>query len=162
MSDEDDLDGTFIARRALDDEFTIGETYASRQEAINAFGDDYGEPDGTPFQTGVLRHKREHPPLPIGADTMIDTMIEHAYHDWTSRVLEDVEELANRHRDELQQKLAQVWNQWCEKHNIAFEGYSADDIEDHVVGTDEDDDVIEARRKLEDDEMDAAMEGVEG
>lgn len=145
----DDYDGLYMAKPSFDDEFSIGETYGTRQEAIDGYVDEFGEPDGAGFETARLRFERVLPALPYGASSMIEEVVERYYHEWWDGALEDFERRASQHEAELDVLLQSVWESWCQRHGLVFKGYRADDVEHHVVGEDESDEELARRRKEE-------------
>lgn len=147
--DPAEYDGLYMARRHFEDDWTIGEVYATREEAIDAYADDHGAMNGETFATAKLAYERETPALPYDAEDMIDRAADVAYHDWSESTHEAFCDAADKHKEELQHRLEQVWQQWCEKHNLCFEGYKAVDEQTHVVGQDESEKEL-ARRKLAD------------
>jgi len=138
-------DGLFMCHRHFEDEWSIGETYTTRQEAIDAYADDHGEPDGAHFKSARLTYVRERAPFPIGVERMIEDAGENAASEWWEGSVENFMDLATAQQDELEKKLEAVWDAWCEKHDLVFEGYHVEDVEDHIVGEDESDDALAAR-----------------
>lgn len=145
-----DYDGLWTAGRHFDEQWSIGETYATRQEAINAYADDYGEPDGESFHTAKLVYKRETPPFPYDADAIIEQVGEHMYSEWWESAIESfVDGATGPHGKELEAALEMVWIAWCAKHDLELHGYTVTEEEHHVVGEDEDDETLAQRKRDE-------------
>ncbi len=138
-------DGLFICGRSLDEDFTVGETYGTRQEAINAFAEEYGAygADGTHFQTARLKYTREIPDFPYDGDEIVDQVSGW----WESAVENFVDKAIGPHTKELEAALERVWTSWCQHHDLEFRGYLAEDLESHTVGEDEDEATLAERKK---------------
>lgn len=139
--------GRWMAHRHLEEDFTIGETYDNRQDAVDAYAEDYGEIDGSHFRSGQLQAVREIPACPFDSADFIDRVIDQSHDEWWEGAVDNFNSLLTAPvMLELDEKLVELWARFCEKHNLAFEGYVVKHIEDHTVGADESDAEIERRK----------------
>lgn len=144
-----EIDGSWICYRHLDEDFTVGETYETRQDAIDGYADEYGEIDGAHFQTGRVHFRRQIPACPIDADRMFERASEALSSEWTEGVIEQWEDKTADAdmAKELDDKLEQLWEAFCEKYDLYVEGYDASDVESHIVGEDESEEELARRAK---------------
>jgi len=143
--------GRWMSARSFEDEFSVGDTYGTRQEAINAYVDEHGAADGETFQTARLVYKCEVPSFPYDANRIVEEVGENMYGDWWDSAIENfVDSATGPHGAELEAALEKAWSDWCKKHNLELHGYTAEEEEHHIVGEDEDEETLAARKRDED------------
>jgi len=137
-------DGMYMASRHFEDDWSVGETYQTRQEAIDRYSDDHGEPDGAHFKTAKLRYVREVPPY--DADSFADQAADAASSEWNEGAVEQfMDQWTPKVTAEFNKKLEALWEQFCEKHDMVLEGYFTNDEQSHIVGDDESDEELAQR-----------------
>lgn len=129
-------DGLWIVGNHLDEDFTIGEEYGSREDAIAGAVGEYGFAKGGSFATGRLAFERTKPPFPANAQRILEDVTEDLHHEFHEDILESWLDKATPHASELEADLAAVWKKWIEKHGLELEAYRVVDIEHHVAGDD--------------------------
>lgn len=136
----DDHDGQFMAHRHFEDEWTLNESYATRQEAIDAYGPDHGQPDGAFFKTAKLHLVKQAPDCPYDADNFVDQAADALASEWPEGTVEQfIDSWTDELRAEFTKKVETLWAAFCEKHNLTVTGYFTQEMESHVVGQDESD-----------------------
>jgi len=147
---EGEDDGSWICQLDLSDEFSIGETYATRQEAINGYVDEHGgAADGEHFHTGKLQYVKQYPPCPFDSSDALDRAQDSLHGEWWDSAIDNWSDEASKHEGELEGKFEEVWQAWVEKHELFVSGYHVNDIESHTVGEDETDEELARRAKEE-------------
>lgn len=146
--DPKSLDGSWICGTSLDDgEFSIGETYATREDALAGAPEELGCVEvGGFFQTAQLRFQRSVPDFPWDGDNLLDQLSDGMSSDWHESAIENAIEKASPHLAELDAKLQALWASWTEKYDICVEGYLCDHVESHEL-TQEMADKVELKMK---------------
>jgi hypothetical protein len=148
--DPDGYDGTWMLFHSCpDEEFSFSERFSTRQEAINEAAEYLGLPDGDSFWTAVMDLRVELPSFPYDADDLIDTVADSLSSDWHEIAIENLTEKMAPHAKDLEQRLEATWAQWLAEHRIEIRGYTAERIEQHTIGEDEDEETLAARKERE-------------
>lgn len=129
------LDGAWICGTSLDDgEFSIGDTFATREDAIAAGPEELGWVEvGGFFQTAQLRFAGHVPDFPEDAEGILDRIVDSMNSEWQDGPIELLVDKMTPHLNELDTMLADVWTAWTTKHGIQIEGYFAEHIESHQL-----------------------------
>jgi hypothetical protein len=125
-----DLNGQWIIDRHLDEEFSIGDTFETKEEAIAAapaYLTHIGP--GETFSVGLLAYTRTVPGLPHDVDRLIEDVGENNYHEWSEASIENWTAVGG----ELDVQLTKVWDDWVERHGLYLDGYTAEEVEQHVM-----------------------------
>lgn len=139
--DEGELDGRWICNRDLEDEFSIGETYDTREAAVAGAATELGYLKiGQWFDVGQLSYQSILVPFPTDADRMIENAGESLSDEWHEASVENWEDSASAFSDELEGALTAAWDAWVARHQLTIGGYHIEDVSKHAIGEDADDD----------------------
>lgn len=132
-----EYDGMWISGSSLEEEFSLGDPYDTRESAIADAAEYHGLAAGEFFQTAKVTYTRYAPGCPFDADDAIERAGERASDEWWEGAIENFESAAFKHKGDLEAKLEKTWDEWCEAHGIVLEGYTTSELQSHQVGVDD-------------------------
>lgn len=129
------LDGQWICSLDLEDEFSIGETYETREAAIAGAHDELSQlAIGDFFYTGQLSYVRSVPSFPSDGDRLIEDAGDNMGSDWGESPVENWTDKASAVVADLEVNIAKVWDEWVVRHDLEITGYTCEYIEKHQIG----------------------------
>lgn len=134
-----ELDGSWIWGTGLDEDFTIGDTFESREAAIADAQENCGLEAGAFFQTALLSFVEHQPPTPTDADRLIEDASENLHGEWHEAAVEHWNDAAGERMADLDLRMEKAWDEWIEANGLTIHGYTAEYIESHELGPDPDD-----------------------